>query len=117
MSTSPVLVTWVAVNNDPFERDRETGRPRVVDGQPIAGPTLTLLCDEESDYAGQISDVVLLHRSFDGRGTTREQRAVAELSTVLRERHFRVHLEAWSGDDPTDHRAIFHFLRDKLPEV
>lgn len=35
----------------------------------------------------------------------------------MRERRFRVHLEAWDGDDPTDHREIFDFLRDKLPEL
>ena len=104
MSPPPVLITWVAVNNDPFERERETGKPRLVDGEPVAGPTLTLLCDEESSYAGQVTDVVLLHRSPEGGGTTREWRAVDELSAELKQRRFRVHLEAWSGDDPTDHR-------------
>ncbi len=117
MSPSPVLITWVAVNNDPFERERETGKPRLVDGEPVAGPTLTLLCDEESSYAGQVTDVVLLHRSPEGGGTTRERRAVDELTAELKQRRFRVHLEAWSGDDPTDHRGLFDFLRDKLPEL
>ena len=117
MSPSPVLITWVAVNNDPFERERETGEPRLVDGEPVAGPTLTLLCDEGSSYAGQVTDVVLLHRSPEGGGTTRERRAVDELSAELKQRRFRVHLEAWSGDDPTDHRGLFDFLRDKLPEL
>jgi transcriptional regulator with GAF, ATPase, and Fis domain len=28
-----------------------------------------------------------------------------------------VHLVPWDGDDPTDHRGIFEFLRDKLPEL
>lgn len=117
MSPSPVLITWVAVNNDPFERERETGKPRLVNGEPVAGPTLTLLCDEESSYAGQVTDVVLLHRSPEGGGTTRERRAVDELTAELKQRRFRVHLEAWSGDDPTDHRGLFDFLRDKLPEL
>ncbi|HHH29328.1 MAG TPA: hypothetical protein ENK57_13425 [Polyangiaceae bacterium] len=117
MNPSPVLITWVAVNNDPFERERETGKPRLVNGEPVAGPTLTLLCDEESSYAGLVTDVVLLHRSPEGGGTTRERRAVDELSAELKQRRFRVHLEAWSGDDPTDHRGLFDFLRDKLPEL
>lgn len=117
MSSSPVLVTWVAVNNDPFERVYDTGEPRLVDGQPVAGPTLTLLYDEESPYAGQVSDVVLLHRSFNDGGTSSEQRAVDELTAELRQRGVAVHLEAWSGDDPTDHRALFDFLRCKLPEL
>ncbi len=114
MSDSPVLVSWVAINNDPFERDRKTGERRLVDGNPVEGPTLTLLHDDESRYAGQISDVVLLHRSPD---SGREHRAVTELSAELRKREHRVHLEAWPGDDPTDHRGIFNFLRTKLPQL
>ena len=83
MKASPVLITWVAVNNDPFERDRETGSPRIVNGGEVPGPTLTLLCDEESSYAGSISDVVLLYRTFDEGAKNRERRAVEELSTEL----------------------------------
>ena len=63
MSAAPVLVTWVAINNDPFERDLATGEPRILEGNRVAGPTLTLLCDEESAYAGRVTDVVLFHRS------------------------------------------------------
>ena len=117
MSPAPVLISWVAVNNDPYERERDSGEPRVVGGEPIPGPTLTLLCDQESPYAGRVNDVVLLHRASHGSGTDREQRSVNELREVLRERSFRVHLEPWSGDDPTDHREVFEFLRDKLPDL
>ena len=117
MSVSPVLISWVAVNNDPYEREHDSGEPRVVNGKRIPGPTLTLLCDEASPYAQQVSDVVLLHRSSGGVGDDREQRAVRELSDALRERSFRVHLELWTGDDPTDHRKVFEFLRDKLPQL
>ena len=28
-----------------------------------------------------------------------------------------MHREAWGGDDPTDHRGVFEFLRDKLPKL
>lgn len=117
MSAAPVLLTWVAVNNDPYERDSESGLARLVDGSPIPGPTLTLLCDEESPYAGRIDDVVLLHRAPPGGPNEREERAVTELNDLLRERSFRVHRVPWDGDDPTDHRGIFEFLRDKLPEL
>lgn len=115
MKSSPVLITWVAVNNDPYERDAGTGSPRLVNGERVPGPTLTLLCDDESCYAGRISDVVLLHRSSGGGEPSREQRAVEELCTELRERRFTIHREAWNGDDPTDHRGVFNFLREKLP--
>ncbi|MDD9980584.1 MAG: sigma 54-interacting transcriptional regulator [Gammaproteobacteria bacterium] len=36
---------------------------------------------------------------------------------MLRERSFSVHLEPWNGHDPTDHREVFEFLRDKLPRI
>lgn len=117
MSAAPVLLTWVAVNNDPYERDGQSGLARLVDGAPIPGPTLTLLCDEESPYAGRINDVVLLHRAPTGGANDREERAVTELSEALRERSIHARRVPWDGDDPTDHRGVFEFLREKLPEL
>ena len=37
----------------------------------------------------------------------------------LRERlpELRLHLVPWRGDDPTDHRAVFEFLRERMPEL
>lgn len=117
MSGTPVLISWVAVNNDPYERERGSLEPRLVDGEPVPGPTLTLLCDPESSYAGLIHDVVLLHRLPDGGATTKERRAVDELERELCQRSFAVHREPWNGEDPTDHRTLFDFLRQKLPEL
>ena len=117
MSAAPVLISWVAVNNDPYERERSSGEPLLVNGERIPGPTLTLLCDETSPYAQQVADVVLLHRASGSVGNDREQRAVNELRETLRKRSFRVHLEPWNGDDPTDHRKVFEFLRDRLPQL
>lgn len=115
MVDEPVLITWVAVNNDPYERDRQTGKARLSEGGPIFGPTLTLLCDDESPYAGRIRDVVLLHRSLRGRANEREVRAVTELDSELKQHSIRVHRAAWEGEDPTDHQGVFGFLRDRLP--
>lgn len=117
MNSGPVLLTWVAVNNDPYERDGQSGLAKLVDGAPVPGPTLTLLCDEDSPYAGRINDVVLLHRAPPGGANDREARAVTELSEALRERSIRAYRVPWEGDDPTDHRGVFQFLRDKLPEL
>jgi len=61
--------------------------------------------------------VVLLHRVRRGSGSDPERRAVEDLRDVLYERQFRVQLEPWSGVDPTDHREVFKFLRDKVPEL
>ncbi len=117
MSAAPVLLTWVAVNNDPYERDGQSGLVRLVDGLPIPGPTLTLLCDEESPYAGRISDVVLLHRGPPEGASEREMRALTELRAELRKHSIRTYEIPWNGEDPTDHRSVFEFLREKLPEL
>ena len=114
-----VLVSWIAVNNDPFERQWPESGYRLADGKPVPGPTLTVLLDEDSPFAGTISDVVLLHRKTTSAEHERERRAVEETTKVLRERlpELGLHHVPWHGDDPTDHRAIFEFLREKMPEL
>ncbi len=119
-ANSPVLLSWVAVNNDPYEREGKTGVPRLVDGQPVRGPTLAVLFDDESPLVGQIRDVVLLYQSSsDGSRDDRPRRAAEETVAAIRERQqeLRVHLEAWPGKDPTDHRSIFEFVREKVPAL
>jgi len=78
-----------------------------------------LLFDEESPWAGQVRDVVLLHRKADGKDGERERRAVGETVGELQRRQpeLRVHLEPWQAEDPTDYGAIFEFLRTKMPEL
>ena len=114
-----MLISWIAVNNDPFERQWPESGYRLVDGEPVPGPTLTVLLDEESPFADTIRDVVLLHRRTTGADHERERRAVEETTGVLRERlpALRLHQVPWHGDDPTDHRTIFEFLREKMPEL
>ena len=50
-------------DNDPFERFDRQGNPI----EPVFGPTLTLLFDEESCYRGKVRDVILLVRRSRGR--------------------------------------------------
>ena len=118
-NASRVLISWIAVNNDPFERQWPEGGYRLVDGDPVPGPTLTVLLDEDSPFAGTIRDVVLLHRKTAGTEHERERRAVEETAGILCERLpvACLHLVPWRGDDPTDHRAVFEFLRVKMPEL
>jgi hypothetical protein len=112
---SHVLVSWVAVNNDPFERDAD-GTSRKVNGSYVPGPTLTLLEDTRSPYAGKVSDVVLLRQGDSGG---RAQKAFFETRNSLKERlpRINVHARKWSGRDPTDHEAIFAFIRDLVAEI
>ncbi|MBK7074592.1 MAG: sigma-54-dependent Fis family transcriptional regulator [Myxococcales bacterium] len=116
MTGTSVLVTWVAVNNDPFERDAADAI-RLEDGAPVLGPTLTLLTDAASPYAGKVSDVVLFHQASGKGGADRVQRSVTELTAALHDRGLVVHPMPWAADDPTDHRGIFELLRKKVPEI
>lgn len=121
MST-PVLLSWVAHNNDPFERDRHTREFKLgPNGEPIPGPTLTLLFDDDSSYRGRIADVILLAQIHPSSKTKQavSRRVVQETVEAIRARDadVRVHPKFWKGSDPTDHRAIFDFLRDRLPEI
>ncbi len=114
---TPVLVSWVAINNDPFERDFKTGNFRLVDEATVFGPTLTLLCDDTSLYANKVQDVVLLHRKFSGQSAEREHRVVQDTVDELKRRRFCVQQEVWQGEDPTDHRSIFQFMREKMTKI
>lgn len=119
MSKSPILLSWIAIGNDPFERERGTSEYRLVDGERVPGPTQNILFDPESTYANVIRECVLLHRRVAGPDGERERRAVEETVHVLKERDPKliVHLEPWEGTDPTDHAGIFEFLRSKVPEL
>ncbi len=119
MTPQPVLLSWVAVENDPYQRDRDTRKPVLLGGKPVPGPTLTVLFDPDSPFADKIKDVVLLHRRSAGATEDRERKAVEETIGVLRKiaPQLRIHLESWTGEDPTDHRSIFEFLRDKIPKI
>lgn len=68
-----VLVSWVAVNNDPYERDRATGAYRTLDGRFIDGPTLNLLTDPDSPYAGRVTDFAMLIPTVSPRRKTQRR--------------------------------------------
>lgn len=120
-----VLVSWIARNNDPFERDQPRGHkadrdqpPPIATTKPVDGPTLMLLTDPESPYAGRVSDVVLFQQG--GAEAEVDRKIYERLRAVLHERcpSLRVQSEVWENcNDPTDHQAIFAFLRERLPNV
>jgi DNA-binding NtrC family response regulator len=114
-----VLISWVARQNDPFEREQRSEKYREVNNARVPGPTLSLLFDDESPFKGHIRDIVLLHRQSPEDSASLEQRALQETTLEIRSRlpEARVEQVAWHGDDPTDHRAIFEFLRQTVPEL
>ncbi|MBU5638842.1 sigma 54-interacting transcriptional regulator [Geomonas sp. Red69] len=113
-----VLISWIAFNNDPFERVRETRAYRLVDGKAVAGPTLTLLHDEKSPLRGAVTDVVLLYRQ-SATGGDAERRTAEETAHEIRKRDqsIRVQFCCWHSDDPTDHKSIFKFLEKTMPDL
>ena len=101
-TNSPVLISWVARNNDPYHQNR--------DGSCVPGPTLTFLFDDDSPYKGRVRDAVLFHTEGD---------LVDELKAAIHKKDPAVRLafQAWKTEDPTDHSAIFEFLRDRIPDI
>ena len=101
-TNSPVLISWIARANDPYRKDR--------DGRLFSGPTLTLLFDDDSPYKGRVQNAVLLHTEGD---------PTDELKAAIHERNpaFKIELTSWKAKDPTDHSAIFEFLRTQIPII
>lgn len=107
-----VLLTWVAVNNDPYERDRSTGDFRKVNGRLLPGPTLTLLKDPSLPY--MIEEAVFFHS--DAPVGSRQHTALQQTVEAVKDQvGIKIATRSWKGDDPTDHQGIFKFLRKELP--
>ena len=118
MAHAPVLVSWLAYNNDPFERDRRTGEFRPDrNGDRVPGPTLTLLFDEASPYQGKVSDVVMLGRATASDTTSKQRIEQTRAEIQRRESSISVHPFYWGGASPTDHKGLFEFLSKRLPEI
>ncbi|MCB9759442.1 MAG: sigma 54-interacting transcriptional regulator [Alphaproteobacteria bacterium] len=113
--SSPVLLTWLATRNDPYERLKSGGAFRETANGVIPGPTLTLLTDPASPYADRITDVVVLRQG--GAEAAMHDRIYSDLVEALAERAptVQLHPQVWVHDDPTDHAAIYDWLRTKLP--
>ena len=59
-----ILISWVALNNDPYEREPGSLSYRLVNGQRRMGPTLNLLLANEPSFVTGIDRVILFHASF-----------------------------------------------------
>lgn len=114
-----ILVSWVAVNNDPYERNRDRTYRTDRDGAHIVGPTLTVLADPNSPWFGKIDTLVLFHRHQEPGEVSREREAVEQLTSELRRLlpSLKLDLRQWYGENPTDHKGIYQFLQQEMPGV
>lgn len=110
-----ILVSWVAYNHDPYERVPRSDQYRVdQNGFHVRGPTLNFLFDDESPYKNTVGNVVMLSRD-DHASIQRVEATFKEIRKIDPE----IYCESitWDGNDPTDHKDIFKFLRDKVPSI
>jgi DNA-binding NtrC family response regulator len=116
----PVLISWVAMNNDPYERSFTGGSYKADEtGNFIKGPALTILFDDSSPYCGLVHDVVLLRMDRVTTNDKTSSKVTNELKAeILKQRAgINISTHIFIGDDPTDHNAIFDFLRNTIPKI
>lgn len=113
----PVLLSWCARNNDPYERDRD-GNFRA-DGKAQPGPTLTLLFDPESEFYKKVEDVVLLSNEAPNGADPAAERVVKQTIDAIRAKGpmIRCQCRKMKTADPTDHLSIFEFLKKEVPKI
>lgn len=115
--SAPVLLTWLATRNDPYERTKSGGPFRETLEGRVPGPTLTLLTDPTSPYLNSIKDVVILRQG--GSDAAMHNRIYEDLCSALEKEvpTVRLHPHVWAHDDPTDHGAIYDWLRTLVPRI
>ncbi|MBL9042734.1 MAG: sigma 54-interacting transcriptional regulator [Myxococcales bacterium] len=111
---APILISWVNVKNDPYDRDAIKGKSSEPTLASEPGPTLNLLFDPASPYCGKVREILFLHRH--GENDANERRALQDTITEIERKQpdTRVHRLIWKANDPTDYREIFAFLRDQV---
>lgn len=106
VTNKATLLTWIAKQNDPYNRN----------GSP--GPNLTLLFDSNSPYAGRFDELIILFRD-DESGESEELQKVRQLEKEIHNRDpgLRIEKRPWRGKDPTDHAVIHEFLQEEIPKI
>jgi DNA-binding NtrC family response regulator len=110
-----VLISWIAFNHDPYERQFRSREYRHDNsGQRIPGPTLTLLFDEQSVWRGKVDTIYLFRRD-----TPEGQRRVQDTFDAIRDQDADIVLREciWDGDDPTNYRGIHGFARVQISKI
>jgi transcriptional regulator with AAA-type ATPase domain len=123
--TTTISVSWVSVNNDPYERAKD-GSYLERDGEKTPGPTLEFLFNAASPIANRVKK----HYVFVRRPRTpetggrlvhpREADVADELVKAIEDRKGapEVKLVWWdTGAPPTDHRELFLFTARALADI
>ena len=103
-----VLLTWLALRNEPYQRVESGGEYLKKDGQKQSGFLIPFL----KDHKNRIHDIVIFHQD-----TVQASSVYADLEQEFQQKNIdvRLHPHTWNSKDPTDHNAIFDFLQKKLP--
>jgi hypothetical protein len=112
-----VLVSWVALDHDPYPRKREGQGYRLgEDGELVPGPTLSLLFDEQSEFRGRVGHVYLMHERHLGKAQKAFDETQREVRRFAAERGERIALTGVESTvkDPTDYAAILAYVRSTL---
>jgi DNA-binding NtrC family response regulator len=105
MNRECVVLSWIAKNNDPFDsKDPQAKSP---------GPSLTLLFDAHSPFSTNVHTVVFFHDRDAG------MQAFLRTRAQIHQRDPSIEVEGleFTGEDPTDHRAIYEFLRPHIVRI
>lgn len=103
---SGILISWVSVGNDPYEKSIHTDDLVMDDsGKKIEGPTLTVLFHPRSVIRDKISKVHLLYQSTSSKDYKSQ---ASNLKNVLLAKNNNLEIELHPCDlkDPTDHDKI-----------
>lgn len=124
-SDSPIAVTWVSFNHDPWEREKD-GSYRLRNRERTPGPALEFITNRASPAFGRVGKLVLFARrpsieEPSARPTDpREEDVVRALQSALGEMAPKVQVEVrwWDTDaPPTDHRGLFPFVARSLASI
>lgn len=119
-----ISVSWVSVNNDPYERAKDGSYVERV-GEKMSGPTLEFLCNTASPAARSKKHYLFVRRprtpETGGRRIhPREADVADELVKAIAEQTVAPEVKViwWDTDaSPTDHRELFLFTARALANI
>lgn len=114
-----ILVSWIDRNNDPYSRNRLMEYFLDEEGNRVEGPALSLMFFAESAYQNTFSKAIFFYlqpeQEREPSSSSIAKALQAEIAKINPK--IDVELRPWNHDNPTEHKAIFAFLRKQLPDI